>query len=170
MGKTLYNINTKHMQSELWITNLLSEEGESLQETCKNFFKEKLGITQELGLSDVRRKGGENGPVVVRVGMKGAKKLIFNNVTKLKDQKNAKGKAYGVSSHLPEAENKNDLRKRQIVQQNIILPKAQQKISLKKGVLTINGKVYRDRVQEFTVAQIQDRSQSSHTGTKFCKT
>ena len=151
----LHKAQTKHMRSEICVSNLVENDDENLEEACQQF----LAIDLELGegtvkLSEVFRKG-DKGLVVMHLENAEQKKLIFGNATKLKDKTNRNGKKYGVSAHLPELEYEQDFRKRQIVQQNKALPKIQQhKIALKKGVLTVDGAKYQDRIQDFKASQI----------------
>ena len=108
INKTLHRMNTKHMKLEIRITNLIQGEEESLKVACTNLLQNKLGIANP-GIVDVYRKGDEKGPVIVRLATFENKKLIFDNVKKLKGVKNAEGKSYGISTHHTEEENEVDI-------------------------------------------------------------
>ena len=85
----------------LRITGIKEVEKEDTKEVVKNFFKEKLGIKEEIQLNAVYRVGkGDGRTVVVKLSKVNEKGLIFKNATKLKGVKNEYYKHYNIFDQL----------------------------------------------------------------------
>ena len=147
-------LEARLMKSELLVFRLL-EEGEK---TCKTiaaeFFTHKLEMNPPPEVQMAYWKGnGKNKPMVIKLVNSAQKGLVFANLSKLKNKKNAKEKGYRVVDHLPEtlAEEQNRLRQIVINNRNLVDGNRLNMV-MKKGKLTIGNEPYRKKWRHPTLS------------------
>ena len=155
------------MRPELIIFGLV-DDNKPCVEIASNFFKTQMEMTKLPDLKFAYWKGKSiNKPMVIRLAYAFQKGLIYKNASKLKDKKNAKGKGYRITDHLPEELAEEQRRLQQIMKQNRTLSSATQlPMQLKKGKLTIANESYKKKVTTPTVKELLDLSEDSLKNTK----
>ena len=150
-------ISYKHNSRKLLkIGGIVEDEDEDCVALVKNFFKVKLGIKKEIGISDAFRLGtGDERPIRVIMSNPREKGLIFTNTNKLKDVVNENDKPYSVDDQLSAKKLADRNKKRRIWIKNKKKSTADQlKMSFKKGKLTVDGAEYVDSIKPPSCAEI----------------
>ena len=108
-------------KNTLRITGLDTMENENCIDVVADFFKQRLGIQQDIVVSDAFRVNGNvagNKPMIVHLQNAWDKGIIFKNTKKLKDQVNASDQPFSVSDQLSAKRRAERQRTRQLLAAN----------------------------------------------------
>ena len=141
-------IEAKAMKSEMIFFGLLDNK-QPCAKIAETFLKDVLGLTEVPDILYAYWKGkGPNKPMVVRFVKQSAKGLIYSNVSKLKDRKNANDRPYRLDDHLPEEMAEIQHRYGQIISSNKkLLDGDRREIKRKNGQLLVENQIYKKKVQ-----------------------
>ena len=153
--------NVRKIKNNVKIIGITMQEDSTLEQTVQSFFKDKMQIAAEIGITGIEvMKSGDPPPVIVKLSDFHQKKIIFDHAKNLKGVKTPTGKFYGVYSVLMEEHAEIDIRKRQIVKSNEALPVAQKhRVSLKKGTLSVDNAPYKPKYEQLKAADLLDITQ-----------
>ena len=169
LSNKLDDLVTRSMKENIIISGLdeteSGDEGDdSLEEKVRKFFDEKMSIAPRFDITHrIGEKREDKGPrpVVVRCSGLKEKSKIFQNVNKLKDQKNSRGKPYFVSDQYPDGINERRRKYNSMMNENKSLPTTEQlSMRIRRNQLFINNEVYRPSVVPPSVDDLFDVPQS----------
>ena len=138
-------LQVNQMRSNLIIKGIVQSEKENCKELVKNFFKEKLEITEEIKICSANRMGkGKKAPMFVKLMDDDDKPKIFSKVKLLADLKNEYQAAYSVDEQLPGRTREKRRRKRNLMAENRKKTVDKLIMSFEKGKLMVNNAEYVD--------------------------
>ena len=144
----LERVESNMNKGSIRITGITESQGENVREKVSSFWKNKLGITQEITIQTAYRIGkGKNRPILVRLLDPNDAQVIFANTSKLKDAVDENNVPFFVREQLTEKQLEDKKRRREIITSNKKLPVShQQNITVKGDDLFIGPEKYKKRV------------------------
>ena len=148
---TTANNSRQKVQSRpnVLVHGIQEEKEEKITEKVTKFFKETMGIQEEILVEDVFRKGkpGTKRPVLIKLKDPKQKGVIFKNSVKLGTINKDNGENFYVNDDLPEPFNEEIRKYRMKIAENYKLIEAQQQhLKIKKGKLLVDGNEYKPLV------------------------
>ena len=144
MQSKVEKIDVRTLKGSLTIHSILEKDKENVYEEVDKFFKQKLGIQQEVEVQSVFRFGKPGGtrPISIKLYSPDDLGLIYANVKKLADQVNENNQPYSIKEFSTEKQMEDKQRARDIKMENNRTP------MLHKASVTMKqGKVFIDRKQ-----------------------
>ena len=145
------NFELEKMRLNLLIHGIKEVKDENCTTMAKNFFKEKLELTQDIQIRKAFRVGkGKTRPILTCLSNAHEKGLIYANIKKLQELKDANNKQiYRIEDQLPPKVRARKQRARNLMWRNkqpTVLNKLT--LAMKKGQLQIDGKPYRSQISK----------------------
>lgn len=139
----------KEHQDNIVINGLAETQGENCYHEVANFLKNVLKMDAQIPITKAYRLGkGQNKPMMAKLKNPADRAKIYQKVPNLKQANKGRAKPYFIADQLPEswAEKKRYIHF--IKQQNKKLPISEQaNIAVDKGVLSLNGKPYKQPIR-----------------------
>ena len=161
-GNKIVNLEKRMNQSNVIIKGISEQKEEDCVGVVKDFFTEKLKLTDQIQIANAYRLGhGKNRPLVVQLYSVRTKNKVFAYAKNLKGVKNERDHYYSIGNHLPEELNEEKTRARDIVYLNKDIPEAQRPtIKTKGGKVLINNETYRKQLEPITAREILEMERS----------
>ena len=133
------------------IHGIIEHAGENrskLFELVNAFFKESMCIEETIEFSDAYRLGtGKARPVLVKLKYVSDKAVVYENVTNLKEKRNAKKKLYFVHDDLLEEEAETKKMYQEYIKENLSQDDENKlTIKMSKGRIVVNNNVLKQKV------------------------
>ena len=169
------------MKQNLIISGIKEKKGEDCKEVAKQFFKNKLGIKEEIAIMTAHRIGKKDDDrnLIVKLLDVGNKATIYKHAKNLKDLKNEDGDGYYINNQLPEErEERNRLQKTKVKINKSLINAQRQSLEWKKGQLKVDGKFYELQIVKPSITEIIEMdtaqlkkilAQKLHQGAEFTK-
>lgn len=156
----LNNMFVHQNSKKLSISGLSETQGENCFHEVANFFKNIMKIDTPIPLKMAIRVGnGDSRIMVIKLKYFEHKSLIFQNLDQLKAANKKRPKPYYISDQLPEAwAERRRFTQHLKFQNSRALPNARHNITVKKGVLELDGSPYEPPLQPPTIADIMSLS------------
>ena len=139
----LEEIDDKLNSNLLRIRGIVEKKGENCIRKVNEFFKNTLGIEQNIKIKRAHRIGkGANRNILVHLKNTLDKGLIFSKMDKLKDVTNENNKPFSVSNQLSARKHAERMRMRYIKRTNDTSAGEKLNITAERGVLKIDGEEY----------------------------
>lgn len=149
LSKKINDAQQREMFPNLVISGIIELPKENTLRVFNQFVQKELEIPELIPAHRAYRIGqGTARPLIVELrDPQNYKTKIYQNVGKLKSKRNANGGRYFVADHLPDVYNEDRRRINDLISENKKKPDVEkQTMSVKKGRLLIDNKVYKKTV------------------------
>ena len=133
----------------LIIQGLPEKKEENCMTEVKEFFKEKLNLVHDIQIKYAYRIGnGKHRPIKVSLVHQTDKGVIYSHAKNLKGKTNRNGKGYKIDDDLPPKLREQKNKSRHFMWKNKKTTAEKIEMSVKKGKLMVNGKLYESKIKE----------------------
>ena len=155
-------VRGQQARSNLIIRGILEDKDETrtqCQEKIADFFKTQMGITEEIEIVDIYRRGPPflaDRPICVTLKHPNDKGIIYKKASNLKGKKNARKQLFKVDDDLNEQQTATRMYYRDLIKENNEQEEEQKKVQLKmnRGKIFVNNKELQPKVSPPVVADI----------------